>query len=117
MTTLSSTLYEPGAVVAVRVQFTARDGVKRRPAVVISCRGYHRSKADAVIVPLTTQMSSAYFGDYDLVDWTSAGLPKACRAKGVIETIERAMIENVYGALSTQDLDGIKASVRRILEL
>lgn len=70
-----------------------------------------------MIVPLTSQMRASYFGDYDLVDWAAAGLPKVSRAKGVLETFERAMIEKTYGALSTRDLAGIKGSVRRILEI
>ena len=70
-----------------------------------------------MIVPLTTRMSSAYFGDYDLVDWASAGLPQRSRAKGVLATIERATIEKLYGKLSDQDLDGIKSSLRSMLDL
>ena len=102
---------------AVRYQYTSGIGGKRRPAVVVSCVGYHASKADAVIVPLTTQMNNSYFGDYDLMDWSAAGLSQRSRAKGVIETIERSTIERIVGKLSLRDLNAIKESLRRILEL
>lgn len=85
--------------------------------MVVSCVAYHASKADAVIVPLTTRMANTYFGDYDLVDWAAAGLSQKSRAKGVIETIDRSMIQRSLGKLSQRDLDGIKGRLRLILEL
>jgi mRNA interferase MazF len=101
----------------VNYRYTDGEGSKRRPAVVVSSPAYHASKADAVIIPLTTRMSSNYFGDYDLVDWAGAGLPRRSRAKGVLATVERTTIEKLYGKLSDQDLDGIKGSIRAILDL
>lgn len=116
-TTQHSSTYEPGSVVAVNYQYTSGIGSKRRPAIVMSCSAYHASKADAVVIPLTTQTIQDYFGDYDLLDWAAAGLLQKSRAKGVIETIERRLIERVIGKLSHRDLDGIKTSIRRIMEL
>ncbi len=104
-------------MVAVNYQYTSGIGSKRRPAIVVSSGGYHASKADAVVVPLTTQMNHTYFGDYDLADWAAAGLSQKSRAKGVIATIERSSIERIVGKLSLRDLDGIKSSLRRILDL
>lgn len=117
MTTTSTTAYDPGTVVWAYINYTDAAGVKLRPAVIVSCVRYHASKADAVIVPLTSQKRTAYFGDYDLLDWSTAGLNKSCRAKGVISTIERSAIERRTGRLSKRDLDGIKAQIRLILEL
>jgi hypothetical protein len=62
-------------------------------------------------------MASNYFGDYDLQDWAAAGLPQQSRAKGNLDTLARSTILRTLGRLSQRDLDGIKASVRLILEL
>lgn len=113
----SSTRYSPGDVVSVRIRFTGGVGVKIRPAVVLSNQQYHASRADAVVVALTTKMQNYYFGDYDIIDWQQAGLPRPSRAKGVIQTIERVTISGLYGRLSAGDLDNLRDCVRRILGL
>jgi len=104
-------------VVVFNYQYTSGAAGGPRPAVVVSGHRYQRSKADVVIVPLTSRMPRPYVGDYDLIDWASAGLPLASRAKGVIDTIERSMIQRVVGVLTPRDLDGIKRAMRTILEL
>jgi hypothetical protein len=78
---------------------------------------YHASRADAVVVALTTNMRGSYFGDCDLIDWQSAGLPRPSKAKGVIQTVEQATIERQYGKLAAPDFARVKDSIRRILEL
>jgi mRNA interferase MazF len=113
----SSTTYSPGSVVMVRVTFTRGTETKKRPAVILSVGGYHNSRADAVMMALSTQMSSTYFGDYPLRDWQTAGLPKPTKARGVIQTIERSTIEQDIGSLSGRDLGQVQASVRKIMGL
>ncbi|MBI5285719.1 MAG: type II toxin-antitoxin system PemK/MazF family toxin [Chloroflexi bacterium] len=113
----SSTRYDPGTVVAVRIRFSDGVGIKRRPAVVVSHPQYHVSRADAVVIALTTQMHTDYYGDCDIIDWRQAGLPAASRSKGVIQTIERRAIEKAYGALSQADLARLQESIREILWL
>jgi mRNA interferase MazF len=113
----SSTQYDPGTVVAVRIRFSDGVGVKRRPAVVLSDHPYHASRADAIVVALTTQMHTDYYGDCDIRDWREAGLPAASRSKGVIQTIERRAIERAYGTLSLLDFSRLQDSIRQILSL
>lgn len=113
----SSTHYEPGTVVAVRIRFSNGVGIKRRPAVVLSNVQYHASRADAIIVPLTTQMHTDYYGDCDILDWQAAGLPQASRSKGVLQTIERGTIEKEYGTLTFTDFGRLQESIRQILGL
>lgn len=113
----SSTTYEVGDVVLARITFTGGVGSKKRPAVVLSTDAYHLSRADTIIVPLTTKMRNTYHGDYDLVDWDTAGLPVACRSKGIIQTIERATIERHFGKLTARDLVDLQGTIRLILGL
>ena len=115
MTTPFSTICEPGAVVLVPFKFAGRHGVKPRPAVILSVDEYHRSRIDAVMMALTTNMDDHYFGDCDLQDWASANLPKPTKAKGVIQTIEQKLIRRRFGTLSPDDFTRVRDSLREIM--
>jgi mRNA interferase MazF len=118
MTTTPSTIsFDPGAVVRVNIIFTSGGQVKRRPAVVVSDKPYHRDRADAVVVAITGSVHSLYYGDAVIADWKSAGLAKESKAKGVIQTIDRASVDYQYGRLSEADFERVKASLRSILSL
>lgn len=117
MQTPSTTTYSPGDVVLVRIRFTNQSAAKKRPAVVVSVPNYHAARLDAVVVALTTSSQGPYFGDCPIVDWSSAGLMAPTKAKGVIETLERAVFEKKIGALSARDFQDVQASIRLILGL
>jgi len=58
----------------VIVNFAGAEGLKRRPAVVISTDLYHRARPDVVLGLLTTKVASATSPtDYILQDWAAAG--------------------------------------------
>jgi mRNA interferase MazF len=116
-TTRFSIACDPGAVVITHIRFTEGTETKKRPAVVLTDSSYHDSRADAVVVALSTQRGAIYYGDCDLHDWRDAGLPRPTKAKGVIQTIDRSTIERRLGVLSSSDLDRVKGSVRLILRL
>lgn len=100
--TQSSTTCRRGDVFFGRVTFSDDSGVKQRPAVVVSVDAVHESRADALIVPLTTRIDARRFGDHILADWESAGLPRPSLAKGILETIDR----NTLGTRSEGAWDG-----------
>ena len=115
--TKSSTLYNPGSVVMVRIRFTAGDKTKRRPAVILTGDDYHASRADAIVVALSAQLANSYYGDYVLSDWRAAGLPEPSKAKGIIQTIDRTTIERTFGTLSPRDFRNLKEGIRSMLGL
>ncbi|MBN2456548.1 MAG: type II toxin-antitoxin system PemK/MazF family toxin [Sedimentisphaerales bacterium] len=117
MMTTSSTNYKPGNVIIVRIRFTIGNITKRRPAVILTGTDYHNSRADAIVIALSTQVGNSYYGDYILKDWQTAGLPQPTKAKGVVETIDRTTIEQTLGNLSNNDFKNLKDCVRSILEL
>ena len=108
---------EPGAVVRVEIRFSEGQGKKRRPAVILSGDDYHRSRADTVVLALSSQMQVTYYGDCELLDYKGAGLPAPTKAKGVIETVAQASIDHQYGFLTAVDFVRVKDSVREILNL
>lgn len=107
--------FDPGSVVRVQIRFTTGQGVKRRPAVILSDAPYHASRADAIVIALSSQVTVTYYGDCDLVDWNRAGLPLPTKAKGVLQTVDRASIDHQYGSLTDADLRRVRQSVRQIL--
>ena len=114
----STTTYKPGNVVMVRIRFTDNAKTKRRPAVILTDDSYHNSRADAIIVALTSSshaMANMYYGDYVLSDWKEAHLPQPSKVKGVIQTIDRATIEQTFGALSDNDFNNLKDCIRTML--
>lgn len=74
-------MLSPGDVVVL--DFPGVQGIKRRPAVILSSDLYHANRPDVIIGLITSQTSSAVGPtDYTLVDWAAAGLrlPSAFRA-------------------------------------
>lgn len=66
----------------VPVDFPGAQGLKRRPAVVVSSNTYHTEHADVIVGVLTTKLAAARTAsDYVLQDWHQAGLrlPSAFR--------------------------------------
>ena len=113
----STTLYKPGNVVIVRIKFTANDQTKKRPAVILTDDNYHNSRADAIVIALSSRLTNSYYGDYELLDWKAAGLPQPSKAKGIIQTIDRTTIEQTFGALSDNDFNNLKECIRTMLRL
>lgn len=98
------------------VLFTDRSGGKRRPVVVISNDDYHSSCADAIIVPLTSNIdASLSVGDYRILEWKEAGLAMPSVAKGKPTTIPRSALQERLGTLTGDALRGVLARVKAIL--
>lgn len=116
-TTPSSTLCNRGDVFLVNVRFSDGSGVKRRPVVVVSVDAVHSSRLDALIVPLTANVSVQRFGDYALVDWAESGLPRPSLAKGIVETLERSTFQGSLGRLTERDMEAVERRLRQVLGL
>jgi len=85
--------------------------------VVVSVDAVHASRADALIVPLTTNLAVQRYGDHLLSDWQAVGLPRTSMAKGVVETVERSTFDRMLGRVSERDLSSIEAKLRDVLGL
>ena len=69
------------------------------------------------MVALTTNLADRYFGDCDIAAWQQAGLPRPTKAKGVVQTIERTMVDYRLGTLTLSDFERVKQSIRDIMAL
>lgn len=112
----SSISIRAGDVVRVLFTFTSQNRAKTRPAVVLSSAAFHASRADVIMMPLSTR-SGAYFGDRKLLDWKGAGLPSPSNIKAVIQTIPKTAILGQFGRLSMLDIQQVKDALADIISM
>jgi mRNA interferase MazF len=91
----------PGDVVTA--EFPGAQGVKRRPAVVVSSDVYHATRPDVILSLLTTQTAQATNPtDYLLRDWTAAGLHAPSAFRSFLGMVSPSQV-TVIGRLSARD--------------
>ena len=96
--------------------FTSQDRAKTRPAIVLSSPAFHASRADVIMMPLSTR-SGGYFGDRQLLDWKGAGLPSPSNIKAVIQTIPKTAILGQFGRLTVPDIQQVKEALTDIISM
>lgn len=107
--------FEFGNVVLVPFPFTDQSTTKRRPAVVVSSRGYNAARPDLILMAITSQLRpSTGFGDLWLRDWRSSGLLKESAVKPIFATVEQRLIIRSLGVLSADDLEGLRRVIAHI---
>ncbi len=66
---------KPGTLVTV--DFRGVNGIKRRPAVVVSSDSYNRERPDLILAIVTGQVQKSFAStDHVLKDWPSANLTR-----------------------------------------
>jgi mRNA interferase MazF len=106
-----------GDVVLVNFIFSDESGVKRRPAVVISSNEYNRSRNEAIVAAITSQINRLLIGDYLIADWGKAGLLFPSVATGIIRTVKHTMIDRKIGAMPVTEMEIINSKLRVVLNL
>ena len=105
---------KPGDVVTV--DFPGVEGVKRRPAIVVSTETYHSTRPDVILGLLTTNLDSANAPtDYVLLDWQAAGLRNRSAFRAFLVTMPTASI-TVIGHLSQRDWEQVKKRLSNAVE-
>lgn len=103
-------MIKPGDVVTV--DFPGVQGIKRRPAVVISTDEYHTQRPDVIIGLLTTQLNKASAStDYLLQDWSAAGLHQETVFRSFLATMPASTIK-IIGHLTLQDWQAIQLRLK-----
>lgn len=111
------TTYSRGDVVLVKFVFADEKGVKQRPALLVSSTRYHRSRHEAILVAITSNVGRSRVGDHTIALWKDAGLPLPSTATGIIRTIKQEMIVKKLGELPAPDLNAVEAQLRTSLAL
>ena len=111
------TTYSRGDIVLVKFVFADEKGVKQRPGLLVSSARYHRSRREAILAAITSQVGRSLVGDYRLLDWKEAGLPLPSTVTGIIRTIKQDMILRKIGTLSAAELAHVESQLRVSLAL
>jgi mRNA interferase MazF len=104
---VSSVAFAFGDVVLVPFPFTDQQGIKQRPAVVVSSSAYCANRPDVLIMAITSVLrsptSALEFADAVLADWQSAGLIKPSAFKPIFTTLEQRLVIKRLGSVSSND--------------
>lgn len=99
----------------VIVDFPGVQGIKRRPAIVVSSDLYHRGRPDVILGVITSQIASATGPfDYVLLDHQAAKLAKPSAFRAFLTTIPKRAIIGV-GKASARDWASILDCVKRAI--
>jgi mRNA interferase MazF len=106
-----------GDLVLVSLVFSDQSGAKLRPVLVISSAAYHRSRPDAIVAAVTSNVRRRLVGDHRVRDWKASGLLLPSVVTGVIRTIQRTMIARKLGVLAAVDFTAVERQLRASLAL
>lgn len=106
-----------GDVVLVTFVFADEKGTKRRPGLIVSSDEYHRSRQEAILAAITSNVDRLLAGDYAIAAWREAGLLYPSVVTGIIRTIKHDMIAARMGALPGSELHAVEDKLREILAL
>lgn len=111
------TTYKRGDVVLVKFVFADEKGIKQRPALLVSSARYHRSRREAILAAITSNVERLLTGDHQIQQWKAAGLPLPSTVTGIVRTIKQEMIVKKLGELPAADLQAVEGQLRLILAL
>jgi mRNA interferase MazF len=103
--------YSRNHLVLLPIPFTDLSSNKVRPAVVIGLGSF---ESDLFLVPVTSRLFQI---DLILRDRAQAGLNVQSGVKGQIATVDRSLIRQVLGTLSTSDTGRLDLKLREWLAL
>lgn len=103
---------EPYDVVVVPFPFTDRDVSKRRPALVVSSRGFNGGHAQLVLAMITSTKSE-WPSDVILDGWRDANLSVPCKVRFKLFTLDRTLIIRKLGILSSGDRQAVQDALSR----
>lgn len=106
---------EPGDVVVVPFPFVERAGTRRRPALVMSKRGFNDA-GHTVLAMITTSSRATWPGDVVIADLEAAGLRVECRVRLKLFTLDNRLIVRRLGQLGGADLNKVSSSLTRHLK-
>lgn len=104
--------YLPGEVLLASLVFSAQDGTKKRPVLVV----HDGSDDDVLVVPVTSHAVRSSW-DIMLTDWREAGLrlPSVVRAEK-LATIAKRTVTARLGSLTVNDRTRLKTELPKLFQ-
>ena len=101
--------YKKWDIVLIPFPFTDLKVVKKRPGLIISPDNFNRDEQDVIIVHLTSNLRSRErAGNYGIMKWEVANLPKPTLVRMKLSTISKSIIRKKLGRLHQQDQIGFQ---------
>ena len=89
-------------VVVVPFPFTEKESTKRRPALVLSKRGFNEG-GHTILAMITTKTQPPWPGDTEITQYADAGLHVPCIVRFKIFTLDNRLVLKKIGHLSQDD--------------
>ncbi|NIM12146.1 MAG: type II toxin-antitoxin system PemK/MazF family toxin [Candidatus Aminicenantes bacterium] len=109
------TSYKCGDIVLTKVIFSEGEGVKKRPALVVSSDRYHKNRQEIIIAAITSNIYRSLTGDTRINQWEEAGLRFPSVVTGIFQTIKKDMIDKKLGTLGEEDFRKVKGNLKQAL--
>jgi len=109
--------YRPGDVILVNFVFSEGEGVKKRPALIISSEDYHLGRQELIMAAVTSNLDRRLIGDTTVNEWKKAGLVHPSTVTAVIRTIKQNMITHRLGRLTDSDFELVRKNLKTVIEL
>ena len=103
-------MLQQGEIVLIPIPFTDLSSKKRRPVIVISNRGYHRTTSDMVVVAMTSNPTPCeYSFVLDTSDMVSGKLNRPGTVRvDKIYTLSQSLIAASFGRVNAGTLEKIR---------
>lgn len=101
--TMPTMTFKPYSVVVVPFPFTDSGKAKTRPALVLSLESFQAKNGHVTLAMITTAKRSDWYGDTNIRDLESAGLPVDSIVRQKLFTIDERLIQKQIGSLSSRD--------------
>ncbi|HET8865365.1 MAG TPA: type II toxin-antitoxin system PemK/MazF family toxin [Gracilimonas sp.] len=109
--------YNQWDIVLLPFPFTNLKTNKKRPALIISPKEYNLG-LDILVMFVTSNINAEdRVGDYELIEWKEAGLPKPSMTRMKFATIDKNLVVKKIAALREVDIIQLKKEIKTFLGL
>lgn len=108
--------YSPFEVVVVPFPFTDRAAAKKRPALVLSNKGF-QGKIGHTVLAMITSAGQEWPLDSDIEDLEAAGLSSPSKVRMKLFTLDDSLIIRKLGTLSKRDRKSVGEKIRKLFGL
>ena len=111
-------IYKKWDIVLIPFPFSNQKTIKKRPGLILSPNTVINKKFDIVIAFMTSKISSqSRLGDYLLLDWKKANLPKPTMTRMKFATVEYSIILKKLGHLTKKDQKEFQGKLKSFFDL
>lgn len=107
--------YDAGDIILVKFSFTEKPEFKKRPALIVSSKEYHKNRQEIIIIAITSNIKRILFGDTKITQWKEAGLIYPSLVTGIVRTLKQNMVIRKLGTLSQEDFQKVKSNFNKSL--